>query len=146
MPTTLRLVLVMAIAALVIAACGGGDLTRDAHPTTLAGTTWRVVAINGQAMVPGVEPTAQFAENELQGSSGCNSYGGDYTYEPSTGAISFGELSTTLMLCDGPAGAAETAFSQAINQAQSASIDPEGRLVLTGPGGEIVLVVAAVGG
>ena len=133
-------------AGLSLAACTESDLTREARPTTLAGTAWRVVTINGRAPVPGSEPTAIFAAADVKGSAGCNSYGGQYQYDGSSGAIAFRDLGMTAMACAEPArNDVEALFTQAINQAASASIDPEGRLVLSGPGGEIVLAVDAVG-
>ena len=132
--------------ALLLAACGESDLTREAHPTTLAGSAWRVVAVNGRPPMAGSEPTVVFAAADVKGSAGCNSYGGRYAYEPSTGAIAFRDLGMTMMACaEAPRNDMEALFTRAINQAATASIDPEGRLVLSGPGGQIVLVVDAVG-
>lgn len=148
MNTTSRLLLlaVLMVASTSLAACAAADLTREARPTTLTGTAWRVVSVNGRPPVAGAEPTAAFAATEVRGSAGCNSYGGQYTYEPSTGAIAFRDLGVTAMACAEPArNDFEGLFTRAINQANSASIDPEGRLVLSGPGGEIVLAVDAVG-
>ena len=141
-PVALLLVVVLA---LLLAACGESDLTRKAHPTTLAGSAWRAVAVNGRPPIAGSEPTVVFAAGEVKGSAGCNSYGGRYAYDPSTGAIAFQDLGMTLMACAEPArNDIETLFTRAINQAATASIDPEGRLVLSGPGGEIVLTVDAI--
>jgi heat shock protein HslJ len=146
MNITARLLVLSLLASMSLAACAGSDLTREAHPTTLTGTVWRVVAVNGRPAIPGSEPTAAFAAAEVKGSAGCNSYGGRYLYDPATGAIAFRDLGMTAMACAEPArNEIETLFAQAINQAISASIDPEGRLVLSGPGGEIVLAVDAVG-
>ncbi len=51
----------------------------------------------------------------------------------------------TAMACAEPArNDIEGLFTQALNQAATASIDPQGRLVLSGPGGDIVLTVDAV--
>ncbi len=145
MKTTVRMLALLLLAALALSACGESSLTREAHPTTLAGTAWRVVSVNGRPPVAGSEPTAAFGPANVTGSSGCNSYGGAYTYDPSTGSIAFKDLMMTLMLCVEPArNEVETLFNQAINAATSASIDPEGRLVLSGSGGEIVLTVDAV--
>jgi heat shock protein HslJ len=141
-PATLLLALLLA----VLAACSDADLTRVAHPSTLAGTTWEVVSVNGQVPGPGSAPTAAFAATEVTGSAGCNSYGGHYRYDPSTGEIAFTDLGMTAMLCVEPArNRIESAFSQAIGRVSSASIDPEGRLVLSGPQTEIVLTVGGVG-
>jgi heat shock protein HslJ len=145
MQTIGRLLLVILLASASLVACSEADLTREAHPTTLAGTAWRVVSINGRSPVAGNEPTAAFAPAQVAGSSGCNSYSGQYTYEPSSGAIGFKDLATTLMLCVEPArNDVEALFSEALTKATSASMDPQGRLLLAGPGGQIVLAVAAV--
>jgi heat shock protein HslJ len=131
----------------VLAACSGADLVREAHPTALTGTAWRVVWINGQAPVAGSEPTAVFSATDVKGSAGCNGYGGHYDYDPATGRLAFDDLAMTAMLCvEQDRNRVETAFTKALGQAASASIDPTGRLVLSGPGGEIVLAVDAVGG
>ena len=144
MKTTLLALVLFAVASL--AACSDAELTREARPTTLAGTAWRVVAINGRPPVRGSEPTAVFAAADVNGSAGCNSYGGQYQYDASTGAIAFRDVAQTLALCVEPArNDIEALFTRALNQAASASIDAEGRLVLSGPGGEIVLAVDAVG-
>jgi heat shock protein HslJ len=145
MQSIARLLALILLASTSLVACSLFDLSREAHPTTLGGTAWRVVSVNGRPPVAGSEPTAVFAPTQVAGSSGCNSYSGQYTYEPSSGAIEFRDLATTLMLCTEEArNDVETLFTTALTQATSASIDPAGRLVLTGPGGEIVLAVDAV--
>jgi hypothetical protein len=51
----------------------------------------------------------------------------------------------TKMLCAEPGrNDVEALFTQTITQVTTASMDPEGRLVLAGPGGEIVLAVDAI--
>ena len=138
-------VLFVVVLALLLSACGDADLTREAHPTTLAGSAWRVVSVNGRPAIAGREPTAIFAATDVKGSAGCNSYGGQYAYDAATGAIAFRNLAMTAMACAEPGrNDFEGIFSGALNRATSASIDPEGRLVLSGPGGEIVLAVDGV--
>jgi heat shock protein HslJ len=138
-------ILLVVVLALFLAACGESDLIRESRPNTLAGSAWRVVSVNGRPPVAGSEPTAIFAATDVKGSAVCNSYGGQYAYDPSTGAIAFRDLAMTAMACVEPArNDVEGAFTLAINQATSASIDPGGRLVLAGPGGEIVLAVDAI--
>ena len=145
MRTVARFLVAVVVLALILAACGESDLIREAHPTTLVGTAWRVVSVNGRPPVAGSEPTAVFAAAEVKGSAGCNSYGGRYTYDPSTGAIAFRDLGMTRWRAPSPAGTtSRRLFTAALNQATTASIDPAGRLVLSGPGGEIVLAVDAV--
>jgi heat shock protein HslJ len=135
------------LATILLVGCSDSDLIREAHPTTLAGTAWRVVAINGRPPVVGSEPTAVFGPAAVKGSAGCNSYGGSYTYDPASGRIAFQDLSMTAMGCIEPGrGEVEAMFTTAINTAASASIDPQGRLVLSGPGGEIAFTVDAFPG
>lgn len=146
MKTPASLLMLVLVASLSLAACAASDLTREAHPSTLAGTVWRVVTINGRTPVAGSEPTMAFAEALVTGSAGCNSYSGQYRYDPSTGSIAFEQAAMTAMACLEPGRMdVEAAFATAMTGATSASIDPQGRLILTGPGGEIVLAVGAVG-
>jgi heat shock protein HslJ len=138
-------ILFVVVFAVLLSACGEGDLTREAHPTTLTGSAWRAVSVNGRPAVAGSEPTAVFTATDVKGSAGCNSYSGQYAYDPTTGAIAFRNLAMTAMGCVEPGrNDFDGIFSVAISKATSASIDPEGRLVLSGPGGEVVLTVRAV--
>jgi heat shock protein HslJ len=142
MTWTTRLGLLIVLASLALGACT--PVVRESRPTTLSGTVWRVVSINGRPPVIGSEPTAAFTAAEVEGSAGCNTYGGSYAYDTSSGLLTFGNLAMTKMACDAARNEVETRFTQAIAQVTSASIDPEGRLVLSGPAGEIVLTVDAV--
>ena len=145
MKTSARFLLLVLLGSLSLTACGESSLTREAHPTTLNGTVWRVVAINGRSPVAGSEPTIAFAPARVTGSAGCNTYNGTYHYDPSTGAIGFDQAAMTAMACIEQARMqVEANFTRAMIQATSASIDAQGRLVLTGPGGEIVLAVDGV--
>ncbi|HEX5013934.1 MAG TPA: META domain-containing protein [Candidatus Limnocylindrales bacterium] len=133
------------VGALLLAACG--PLTREAHPATLTNTAWRAVSINGQRPVAGSEPTARFMVTDANGSGGCNDWFSPYTYDPSTGHIAFTQLAMTARGCDAPAlEPIEKAFSDVLVAVTDASIDPEGRLVLSGSAGDIVFAVDAVGG
>jgi heat shock protein HslJ len=145
MKTSARFLLLVLLGSLSLTACAASDLNREARPGTLNGTVWRVVAINGRPPVAGSEPTMAFAAAQVAGSAGCNSYNGNYRYDPSTGAIAFDQAAMTAMACLEQARMdVEGMFTTAMAQATSASVDRQGRLVLTGPGGEIVLAVDAV--
>jgi heat shock protein HslJ len=109
----------------------------EASPA-LAGTTWRAVSVDGQPPIEGSEATAEFTDDRLYGTTGCNRYFGGYTL--TDGALGLTPVAMTMMACDGPVGDLENVFVRVINAAESATIDAEGRLVLSGPGGTLVFV------
>ena len=82
----------------------------------------------------------------MTGDSTCNAFGGAYQYDPSTGAFRIPSLVSTKRAClDAGFNGVESAFFAALRDATTASIDPGGRLVLSGPGGEAVLAVGPTG-
>ncbi len=118
-------------------------MTPSGHvaPDTLAGTAWKAISVAGQPVVAGHEPTATFTAAEVAGTTGCNSYGGGYTF--TDGTIAFGPLRMTLMGCIGPIGDVEGRFTAAMSGATSVVTDAQGRLVLDGTAGSIVFVAVA---
>ncbi len=116
------------------------SLSRSSAPATLAGTAWTAILVAGQPTVAGSAPTARFTADRVDGTTGCNRYGGSYEY--AAGVVRFGQLMSTLMGCDGAIGATEMRFNTALAGASTVSVDPEGRLVLDGTSGAITLVVA----
>jgi heat shock protein HslJ len=61
---------------------------RPSIPASLAGTAWTAVLVAGQPTVSGSEPTAAFTADRVEGTTGCNRYGGSYGY--AAGVIKFG--------------------------------------------------------
>ena len=119
---------------------GPSESNPAGRPATLAGTAWRVVSVGGRAPVAAARPTAVFSADRITGSGGCNTYGGRYQYDPAAGRIEMRDLGMTLMACvEGPRNDFETAFFQALGQANLVSVDAQGRMGLSGPGGVIVL-------
>ncbi len=139
-----RIAALVAVLVLAVAACAGPaaspSLTRSAWPASLAGTAWSAVAVAGQPVVVASPPTAQFDADTIKGTTGCNQYSGTYQY--AAGAIKVVELMSTAMGCDGAIGTTEQRFSTALNAARTVSVDPDGRMILDGPGGSITFVVA----
>ncbi|MBA2380936.1 MAG: META domain-containing protein [Chloroflexi bacterium] len=124
--------------------CGGPDVSpggaSGAHPASLAGAAWVVISVDGRLPVAGGEPTVAFTPAGVSGSGGCNHFGGSYRYDPATGALEFENLAMTAMACaDDRRNQFEAGFSRALQQANVASSDELGHLILTGPGGAIVL-------
>ena len=143
-PVRAALIAVWLIVAFVAAACGPAgepSLIRSAWPETLAGSTWTAIRVGEQPTVAGSQPTADFTNDQVKGTTGCNSYFG--TYEYSRGVIKFSTMGSTAMACLDPAiQATEGAFMGAMEGASSVSIDPEGRMILDGSGGSITFEVA----
>jgi heat shock protein HslJ len=129
----LRRALVVATAALVAAtvvACSLGD---DNANGGLANTSWTVLSIAGAATLGEARPTMTFApDGTVSGSGGCNQYSGQYRTDGS--AISVGEVSATLMGCDGERGLQEGAFLSALQGATSWRQAGDGNLHLSGAG------------
>ena len=71
----------------------------------------------------------RFQDGQAQGKAACNSYGGDY--EADDGSLSFGTFAQTVMACDPPVMALETAYLDALTKVSGYQIGDAG-LVLTG--------------
>ena len=104
----------------------GETLVFDALPeqenASLEGTEWRLVGFVEQAQtvstdvpavmvtgtLPQTEITASFEGSEVNGSAGCNSYGGPY--QQSGTELTFGPLSQTRMACEQGIGEQEQRY------------------------------------
>ena len=95
--------------------------------------------MDGQAAVAGHLPVVSFDQSRVQGTGGCNTFGGSYAYAPESGVLRLGDLQSTLMGCLGPEGAFEATFLQAFTGSLQASAVGD-QLTFTGPNGVLVLV------
>ena len=136
----LALVVLAAVLALGCFAPGEPPPSGSPRPSTLVGTGWRVVAINGRAPVPGREPTLAFEADRVGGSGGCNQFGADYRYDASSGTFQTDDAAMTAMACaERAVNEFEVVFMVALPKTTTAGLDTTGRLILLGPGTEIVL-------
>lgn len=112
----LSLLVPLAVASVLISACGsssssGGGST--AAPTSVEGTSWVLAtyaATDGASTPAETEPVATLAfspASRLSGSTGCNTFGGDWTQDGSALTLSLG--ATTKKACPGALAAQETA-------------------------------------
>jgi polar amino acid transport system substrate-binding protein len=87
---------------------GGGVAFQQASvtvgaPQSTLGGGWRLVNLNGAAIIPGTEITAVFGDGgRLSGSSGCGAYSAAYQLNGSSLAV--GSLTGSGQVCDQPAG------------------------------------------
>src|SRR5689334_11454843 len=140
-PTALLLALVLTIAVACDVSSPAPTGPIEGHPTTLAVTTSLVSAIGGQPVTIGDGPTMAFDGTRVQGSGGCNQFGGTYRYDPTTGELRFDGLGMTAMACAEPErNAVETRFIQILGQpGLTATLEPTGHVVLESAAGRIDL-------
>ena len=133
--------LAILLTAFLMAGCA---LTTRVATTDLPGSTWELVAFDGEAVAGDTVPTLAFdQQGAVSGSTGCNTFSGEVAIEGN--ALSFGPLVTTRMACADPAAnAQEEAFLSAMAGVSGYTVDEQGRLVLQG-GPELTFEVAAVG-
>jgi heat shock protein HslJ len=137
---------VLATIVAVTAGCASGqpsDLTRVGHPAQLAGTSWRLVELNGRATAATPEVTLTFTVARFGGTAPCNGFGGSYAYDAATGALHLGELISTKRACAiGPDNELEAVYLDGLRKVADADMDPSGRLVLVGPDTRMAFEVA----
>jgi heat shock protein HslJ len=130
---------------IILNACAGeppASLNRVSHPTTLAGTTWRLLSIQGRPVPAIPEVAIAFDGGHISGNGGCNSFGGQFTYEPANGALAVSGLLSTMRACaEAARNDVESAYLKALPGMALASMDSAGHLVLTGSGAELVFEV-----
>jgi heat shock protein HslJ len=126
------------IAALLIAPLLAG-CTAAGDPTAgLVGPTWTLVSLNGSPAITGATITATFADGQVGGSAGCNSYGGNYTLNGAK--LSFGPIMSTMMACPQPAGVMdqEQAYLAALQSGGTFAIQG-GQLTFTAANGSTLI-------
>jgi heat shock protein HslJ len=91
----------------------------------------------------GKEVTLRFAETSVEGSAGCNTYGGSYTV--SEDRLRLSGVYATEMACMEPAGIMkqEQAYLNALNTAAQFQVDGDRLEVYDGTGTQILAFVAA---
>ena len=124
-------VVAIVLVATVATACGTGSSASE--PADLPGTSWSVKSVGATVADATLPPTIVFGlDGVVSGMTGCNTYNGSYKLDGAR--IAIGPLATTLMLCEGPAGALEPRFAAALQGATAWSIGADGNLTLTGAG------------
>jgi heat shock protein HslJ len=139
-PSVVSIPIVVALAfAVVVAACDATESSPSETPeptpaADLGGTSWILRGIAG--VEPAGESTLTFEDGGVGGSTGCNSFRGDYAVDGSS--LVFSPLAATKRACADPALTdQETAVLEALAGVTSWEIGGDGRLTL---GGSVELV------
>jgi heat shock protein HslJ/putative hemolysin len=119
-----------------------GDLVyAPAPPTSLEGALWTLNGLaEGDAVVStwlDAEINIQFAEGQVNGSGGCNTFFGPYTLDGET--LTFGPLAQTRMACEEERMQREAAFMQALEQAAAYRTELDTLTLLDGDGRILLL-------
>jgi heat shock protein HslJ len=113
----------------------------DAPPVDpLRETSWTLTTINGQPVITGVIPLLIFgANNDLNGSGGCNTFSGRYT--ANAGSITISDLMASQVFCPDPPGIQEQeeAYFNALRQAATYELPDNNTLIIRNGAGQETL-------
>ncbi len=136
--TSLLLITLFALFAIILAACAGGGTS--ASPTG----GWTLVSYgdttNPTPALPDIDTSINFNEDgKFGGSVGCNSFGTDY--KVAGGQITFGSIVSTMMFCEGISDQETTVLGILTDKTASYQID-DNQLTLTSSDGNSVVILA----
>ena len=110
----------------------------DLAPHTLAGTSWRVAAVNGTPTPSVGEYSMRFqGDGSLGARFGCNHMGGRYRLVGDT--LTASDVASTLMGCPEPAGTIEAQGSAILSRPMHVSFASKERMSLSNEAGSITL-------
>jgi heat shock protein HslJ len=138
------MIVLMALALLLAGLLLAGCDRSPAGSTTLAGTQWVLVTLAGKPpLTGGTVPSAEFAEDQISGSTGCNHYFGAYNVRGDT--LTLGTVASTEMACLEPEGVMdqEQAFLAALASATSYRLAGPGLELLDGAGNVVLAFESA---
>ena len=125
----LRSAIIAYIVVVLLSGCGG----MTDQSAQLAGTTWRLIAINKHTPIDGTNPTIQFEDGLVSGQASCNSFGGNY--QVAGDEIKFDGLFMTEMYCMEPEGAMdqEMEYLGMLGSATRFEINGDQLVIVVGP-------------
>jgi heat shock protein HslJ len=129
----------LVLAALLVACATATTDQPGAGGAVLPGTEWVLTSLTGRALIEDTRITLSFGEGSLEGSAGCNTYGGSYA--ATEDSLRLSDLYWTEMGCPEPEGILdqEMAYLNALNTVASYRLDAD-RLELYDEAGMQILV------
>ncbi|MDL1910175.1 META domain-containing protein [Chloroflexi bacterium CFX6] len=120
---------------IALTACAGGS------SASIRGE-WRLVSYGPPSeqvsAVPDVETSIEFKDGQMSGSVGCNGFGGEYKVDGDT--ITFDQIISTMMFCEGPVGGQEAATLAVMHEAAKFTLDGD-TLTITSADGASAIVM-----
>ncbi len=113
------------------AGCGGA--VREPMSAALERSTWRITAINGRPVLADVETIISFLDGRITGTTGCNRVMSSFTQARER--LTFSQLSTTRMACDGPRNAQEQLATAIMRQPLTIRFGERMTMTWTAPDG-----------
>lgn len=121
---------------LIAAACASGS------SASVTGT-WKLVSYGSASeqkpAVADVDTSIEFKEDQVTGNVGCNGFGGKY--EVNGDQITFSEVVSTLMFCEGPVGDQELATLAVLKESATYVLEGD-TLTVTSADGNNAIVLA----
>jgi heat shock protein HslJ len=136
---TILIGITLVLTALMAACAGVAQNSPAAQDSPLTGSEWVLESLNGKTPIEGKAITLRFGDAAIEGSGGCNTYGGSYTASEEN--LSLSDLYWTEIGCPEPAGILEQeqAYFEALNGAARYRMEGD-RLELYDEGGAQSLV------
>lgn len=114
--------------------CGGEIVP----PAQLAGTSWRIITLDGAPIVSERGGEMRFDGNRLSASAGCNRLNGSFTSDGTR--LTASQMAATRIACPPDIMAQEMRLGQMLRQSLAISFAPDGRMILTGDGGATIVL------
>jgi len=132
----LWMIILCTIAALILSACSGTDISLDGSSWTLSSyqdSTGEIINV-----LPRSTTTALFQANQVTGIAGCNNYSA--SYQATRNKLSFGPVATTRKVCSTPLGIMrqENAFLAAMDSTASYKLNRNSLELLDGRGNTLL--------
>ena len=124
------------LALFILAACSGEN-------TASIEGTWQLVSYGDPASptpaAPDIDTSIEFKDGHMSGNVGCNGFGGNYELDGNN--ITFSDVVSTLMFCEGPAGDQESGTLAVLRESATYVLDGD-TLTMTSQDGTAAIVLA----
>jgi heat shock protein HslJ len=123
------------LALLILAACSGEN-------TASVEGAWKLVSYGDPAnptpAAPDIDASIEIKDGQVTGNVGCNGFGGKYKVDGNK--ITFSEVVSTLMFCEGPAGAQESATLAVLRESATYVLDGDTLTITSGDGSAAIVL------